>query len=764
MVIAILALLASHAATAQAGPTWSGEWNTFWRGGQAVMNLRQDGTAVTGSYQPGHGRIEGQIDAQGVLRGTWEQPGSRGGFIFALSDDGATFTGRYDNGEYWNGQRADGMANRVAFTASFSPRETLRSILAAANAAAFQGNVAAARFYEPLLVYEDGAEDARQRNHRRMLLWHILYLSTFRIFDAPATPDGDTAVFEIGPAGGSATFPLRFLRSELRGWQLAVDSAETLQAGIDAFLSDLDQPSFEAAQAAAENSPRGVMRQFLLGMRNWHSGGNRMALAALDLSHVPVRLREIEGPILADYLRHVLDRVGYVIWQEVPNYPNQIIPYIHYRHPIGSIVIERVPGNDGEPPRWVFSSQTLQTVPDLFAAVQGMPPVEGLGGTESITRFFQLREAIRGFAPVLLERGFFLENWQWVALALAIVFAIGSAWLAAAIFAALARLTIKEEDRRSQVRRSLAWPLRFAAGGAILFVLLANLGLLHSGFGVAGRIIALIAVIGVTAFAFQLVGVVGRTFIRRAQETQGYVDDIVWSLATGLGKLVTIIFGIFVAADVIGLPYEGVITGLGVGGVALAFAARDTVSNMLSGAILMTDRPFKRGELIAADGQMATVETVGLRSTRLRTLDDSMLVIPNSQLVDKAIVNWGQRRKRRVLLQIGLTYDTPRDRLDTFCERLREVYMDQPRSDKSTCYIGLKSFGASSIDIELWGFFVVATYDAFVEGQHKLVGDIVDLAKEVGVSFAFPTRTIHIERGDDGEKRPEQELVPAPRT
>ena len=199
------------------------------------------------------------------------------------------------------------------------------------------------------------------------------------------------------------------------------------------------------------------------------------------------------------------------------------------------------------------------------------------------------------------------------------------------------------------------------------------------------------------------------------------------------------ITGLVALAETMGLPYEGVITGLGVGGIALAFAARDTVSNLLGGAILMADRPFKQGDMVETDQGLATVETVGLRSTRLRTLDDSLLIIPNAQLSDRAIFNWGRRRKRKLLLQIGLTHDTPRDRLDRFVDRLSEVYHAQDRADETSGWVGMTGFGASSIDIELWGYFRVPSYDEFVVARHALMGDIVELAREVGVSFAFRT-------------------------
>jgi small-conductance mechanosensitive channel len=176
---------------------------------------------------------------------------------------------------------------------------------------------------------------------------------------------------------------------------------------------------------------------------------------------------------------------------------------------------------------------------------------------------------------------------------------------------------------------------------------------------------------------------------------------------------------------------------------------------MLGGAMLMTDRPFKRGDLVETDGQRATVVNVGLRSTRLRRLDDTILIIPNAQLSDKAIINWGIRQRRRIDLSIGLTYATPREKLDAFVEGLRDVFNQQPESDAEDCFIGLKDFGSSSIDIEFRGFFRVYTYEDQVRIRHSLVGDVIDLAEKLGVSFAFPTRTVHLLNAPPNLKTPE---------
>jgi small-conductance mechanosensitive channel len=259
-----------------------------------------------------------------------------------------------------------------------------------------------------------------------------------------------------------------------------------------------------------------------------------------------------------------------------------------------------------------------------------------------------------------------------------------------------------------------------------------------------GTLIGVFLILAIALFAYRLMGLVGGWAFSKAQKTTSHVDEIATSLGTGLMKLLVVVGAIIAVADVVGLPYEGVLTGLGVGGVAIAFAARDTVSNMMGGGILMADRPFQRGDLIELDGTLATVEQVGLRSTRLRSLDDTLLNVPNSHLSDRTIANWGKRRRRKVVLAVGLTYDTPREKLDIFVKRLRELLLDQPRIDREDLYVGLKGFGASSIDIELMFYLRVYSYGSQIEAQHAIVIDIIALAEEVGVEFAFPTRTVHV--------------------
>ena len=584
-----------------------------------------------------------------------------------------------------------------------------------------------------------------------------------------------------------------------------VESEDRLQGEVDRFLAALGYESVEEWRNDRRRSPRETLRKFLKGIEEWNTGGEETALAALDLSYLPAHLRPSEGPILVDYLKQILDRIGYLIWQEIPDDPNRPTPYIHYRHPAGDVTIDRVRGMEGAPDEWKFSARTLQAAPAIFAALQELPLAPGIEPSPPLTPFFQIRESIRSISPRLLERVFLLENWQWIGLFAAMIFAILAAWISGRLtYHFLYRFLRKEEkpsqeadapattnavvppleasersddgnrealeepegsndgDREAEEEsldtnnpddhstapefrsRSLARPLMVFIGTLILAQALSRLGVVQAGFDLTYRLLSLATVVAISLVLYRTAGLIGQIMLARAERTAGYADEIMTSLATGLVKLGIVVLGLLLSAEIVDLPYEGVITGLGVGGVALAFASRETVSNMLGGALLMTDRPFKRGDLVETDGQRATVENVGLRSTRLRRLDDTILIIPNAHLSDKAIINWGVRERRRIDLSLGLTYATPREKLEAFVDGLKELFRRVPEADVDDCYIGLLNFGNSSIDIEFWGFFRVYSYNDQIRIRHALVGDIIDLAEELGVSFAFPTRTVHM--------------------
>lgn len=748
-----IALFFTHGVSfAQSDPDWSGRWETVWRDGAAVVELQQVGSTVTGMYEPGDGQIEGQVDGR-VLRGRWAVDGVSGALIFAISDDGQTFAGRFDTGEYWNGRRLDPAdAGGRSITRDGSPRETLQSIVASVNDFMIGGDVEALRFAQTLLEFDGDETGSRALNHRRSMLWDILDLSTFRIYDAPRGDESSTAAFTIALDGTDASYDLRFVRSGEGGWRLLVEDEATLAGALAGYLDALDATNVAAGKAATLGSPRGVMQRFLFGIADWTGTGREAALSTLDLSWLPEHLHAAEGPLLADYLKNVIDRAGFVFFQEIPNNPNRTTPYVHYAHPVGDIVIRRLPGGtDGAPDRWAFGAETLRNLPELYSAMQHLPLAEGIPPGAPLTRFFSVREHIRDVAPTMLNRAFILEHWQW----LGILLFLAAAFVVIALIGRLAGLPSPGtddgafEDDAGRPNRGLVQAAQLAFGSLALTWGLGGIGIIETPLAVLHTITSATAAIGATWFAILLTGAVGAVFQRKAAATAGYADEIVTAMGVGIVKLVVLAVGLLLLAEIVDLPYEGVLAGLGVGGLALAFAARETVSNVLGGVLLLTDRPFRRGDLVETGGQLATVETVGIRSTRLKRLDDTVMIIPNAQLSDQVIVNWGLRSRRRVDLAIGLTFDTPRAELDRFQSELRDVILRQPGVDGEDIYVGLKDFGVSAIEVECRCFFRVSSYEEQVAARAALVADILELADHVGVNFAFPTRTVHLVQEND---------------
>ena len=156
------------------------------------------------------------------------------------------------------------------------------------------------------------------------------------------------------------------------------------------------------------------------------------------------------------------------------------------------------------------------------------------------------------------------------------------------------------------------------------------------------------------------------------------------------------------------------------------------------------DKPFQLGDWIQVEGVDGSVESVGFRSTRVRTFYESVITVPNRTFISAKIDNYGARRYRRIKTTLGLTYDTPPDKVEAFCEGVRELILRHPYTRKDSFHVYLNDFGASSLDVMLYCFVRAPDWATELRERHRLLGDALRLADELGVSFAFPTRTVHL--------------------
>jgi len=260
------------------------------------------------------------------------------------------------------------------------------------------------------------------------------------------------------------------------------------------------------------------------------------------------------------------------------------------------------------------------------------------------------------------------------------------------------------------------------------------------------------AVAGVWA-CYRLVDVVGDYLGARAARTASKFDDMLVPLLRRTLKVFVVLVGIVFVASRLSDDLWGVVAGLSLGSVAVGFAAKDSIENLFGTFTVLLDKPFQIGDWILADGLEGTVEEVGFRSTRIRTFYNSLITVPNRKFIATAVDNLGKRRYRRVKTMLSLTYDTPPEKIEAFCEGVREIVRAHPYTRKDDYHVYLNEFAASSLDVLLYVFFETPDWSTELREKHRLFADVLRLAEGLGVSFAFPTQTLHMAKPEDLEHR-----------
>jgi small-conductance mechanosensitive channel len=208
------------------------------------------------------------------------------------------------------------------------------------------------------------------------------------------------------------------------------------------------------------------------------------------------------------------------------------------------------------------------------------------------------------------------------------------------------------------------------------------------------------------------------------------------SLAVG-GLRIAVVVGAFAyIADALGVPYSGIIAGLGISGLAVAFASKETLSNVFGAGILMIDRPFRHGDSIVAGDTRGTVEHVGIRSTRIRTAEDSVIVMPNGKLSDATINNLGTRRHRLVKMTLIVPYSVGADQIDGFKTALEALLGGHAAVVAHRVQVGAKTLVVEGVELEATFYLDVATTAAESEARHALVLEILRLADRLGVALS----------------------------
>ena len=268
----------------------------------------------------------------------------------------------------------------------------------------------------------------------------------------------------------------------------------------------------------------------------------------------------------------------------------------------------------------------------------------------------------------------------------------------------------------------------------------------------------IVVAISLTYVALKFIDLLVSFWQQRAGESHDTVlDHQLFPIIRKALKVFTIIIAILVTSQNMGMNVTGLLASLSIGGLAVGLAAQDTLSNLFGAVAIFADRPFRIGDRIQVDKIDGTVETIGLRSTRVRNLDGHLVTIPNRNMANANIVNVSNRPNIKTVMNIGLTYDTPAAKVERAVKLLENIFRSHPKT--ADLVIGFDKFEPSSLNIQLVHWWDSTDFKEYLAGIQSLNLELKRQFDAEGINFAFPSQTVYV-RQDSTWKLAEMDPPP----
>jgi len=471
------------------------------------------------------------------------------------------------------------------------------------------------------------------------------------------------------------------------------------------------------------------------------------AQRSLDLSELPPAIVHESSRRLAIQLKEVLDRIDLPPVESIPDVQTMTkAEFKRWTIPGTEIQIAEVKTGPrvGE---YLFTPQTLNRLPEFYAKVRDLPNKPGasvgwydlstyspIGVAMALHRIVPPRWLVD--SPRYRTRVLFLDQpvWRW----LGIVVVLGAGFSVAYWCFRLSRYwagRAAPTGKWSELLRPLSIVIVTPIAAVILAEAIRVSGTLYD---VTTRSLWTVFFLTLTWLVWVAGGVIAESVISVERLRTSSIDSQLIRLMLRLLTIIVAIAILIRGADRIGLPAYSVLAGLGVGGLAVALAAQQTLANLLGSLIIMFEKPFAIGHAIKLKDIEGTVESVGFRSTRIRTPSNSLLTIPSSQLVNSPIDNMEMRKYRQVRTELNLTYDTPHGKIEDFLEGIKHILLAHPNTRKDNIQAVLYDLGPDSLNILLNFFLQVPDRATELNERERILLDILILADAKGIRFATP--------------------------
>ena len=474
--------------------------------------------------------------------------------------------------------------------------------------------------------------------------------------------------------------------------------------------------------------------------------------ALLDLSSVPLSSRRTIGIDTTAYLLDILGRIELPNLESVPDeeaFDSAVSP-AKWRIPDTPIWIVQASKGEREG-EFLFGENTVMAAPRFYEGIKDLPLQTSLpiiSWHRAIRQFTgpMIPAAVLRIVPQSLH-DFWLDTPKWKVIAVVLISAL----------AALLLFVFHRAINRREIENRVGFLLRRALTPIAILVVLWSLKdfINHQivVFGAFSILVADMATILINAGAVWLLWLVMLAIFERIVQARDIPEDSfdahLWRIgARTIGTVVSVVI-IGNAAQNLGLPLYSVVAGLGIGGLAVALAIRPTLENLIGGIMLYLDQPVRIGDFCSFGDKTGTVESIGVRTTKIRALDRTLISIPNSALADMQLINWAKCDRMLITTTIGLRYETENDQLRYVLVKFREMLHAHPKIDSETVRVRFADFGQSSLDIGVRIYALTRDFNEYYAIREDVLLRMSEIVKNSGSGFAFPSQTLYMGR-DDG--------------
>lgn len=637
-----------------------------------------------------------------------------------------------------------------------SPREALRSFLASMHRYNQDGYSGFECIVRAIKSPEERAGDLDKTKVMQRARNSLLFLENLSFDldqDVPGEANGNSVSFPLNFEGEAVEISMNkgvdgwyispsmftdpFFKARIKKLNEMYNKFTTRGTGVDTFIQSL-------------MSPYRTFFTLKSGIEGGNHDGLDTAIQTLDLSEFTPLERPVYGPMIAVMLYRIIIEYSTLRLEELSSNPKcPDTPVFLVLPGLGSITMHVVTEEDGDK-AWKFTPHSLTVAQKSYDGImqellkEGIDPLIGI----QLPLHTRIDDFIQRNYPGLLTKYWDTNLYKWL-----VMFAI---FLFTPAVVRIVRFAVNKildmvasrmpETANPLNRRGFVWLAEAIVVGllwldAIVVLVLYQELMMISLYGI--KILVTLAEVGIMIMVVNLFSEV------LAARSPASIRATMMLISAQILKIVIILMGLVHIANLFGQDSTRILTAMGIGGLALALAGKDTLENIFGTLVIMATRPFAVGDNISIGGMNGIVEKVGVRSTSIRTFHNSEMIVPNVKFITTPVDNLGRREMRRYKTYIGVAYNTPLENLNGYVQGLRQLVLNHPKTNKTNFQIVANNFGPSSIDILVYIFFKTKDWDKELSYRHEFIVDALRLAEELKITIAFPTNTVYLRHEDN---------------